>query len=169
MRWCRELGLATRASFSLGHPGETVAAARATNRFIRRHARSMTFIGYNPGVRIYPGTRVERYAREQGLMPAGFDWAAPYENAANERLFKLKDNVPLLLQPQLGVEELRRLRLEFFWGWLLAPRYIYTKVRRALRMREAGRLWRGFLRGLGVKGIPDEDRVKGVRLGTPPA
>jgi anaerobic magnesium-protoporphyrin IX monomethyl ester cyclase len=167
MKWCRELGLATRASFSLGHPGETLAQARKTNRFIRRYARYMTFRGYNPGVRVYPGTAVEAYARDNGLLPDGFDWAAPYENVENEKLFKLKDNVPLLLQPQLGVRELRRLRLGFFWGWLLAPRYVWTKVWRAVRVGEVGRLWRSFLRGLGFSVRREEDRVRDVLLGAP--
>jgi hypothetical protein len=125
----------------------------------------MTFRGYNPGIRIYPGTRVEAYARERGLMPPGFDWAAPYENAANEKLFKLRDNVPLLLQPQLGVRELRRLRLYFLLGYLLTPRYILTKAIRAVRVGEVGRLWRGFLRGLGFKVRREEDRVRDVPLG----
>ena len=167
MRWCRELGLATRASFSLGHAGETGAQARETNRFIRRHRRYITFCGYNPGIRVYPGTAVEVYARDNDLLPDGFDWAAPYENAENEKLFKLKDNVPLLLQPQLGVRELRRLRLGFFWGWLLSPRFVWTKVRRAVRLGEMRRLWRSLLRGLGFKLKREEDRLRDVLLGTP--
>ncbi|HUU57083.1 MAG TPA: radical SAM protein [bacterium] len=165
MKWCRELGLATRASFSLGHPGETYEQAKKTNKFARKYARYMTFRGYNPGVRIYPGTRVEGYAREHGLMPSGFDWAAPYENAENEKLFKLKDNVPLLLQPQLGVRELRRLRLRFLLGYMLTPRYILTKAVRAVRVGEVRRLWRGLLRGLGFKVRREEDRVRDVPLG----
>jgi magnesium-protoporphyrin IX monomethyl ester (oxidative) cyclase len=165
MKWCRELGLATRASFSLGHPGETAAQARKTNRFIRRYARYMTFRGYNPGVRVYPGTAVETYARENDLLPEGFDWVAPYENVENEKLFKLKDNVPLLLQPQLGVRELRRLRLGFFWGWLLSPRFVWTKLSRAVRLGEMRRLGRSFLRGLGFKLRREEDRIRDVPLG----
>ncbi|MEE9457032.1 MAG: radical SAM protein, partial [bacterium] len=86
MKWAGELGLYTKVSFSLGHPGETYEQAKKTNKFARKYARYMTFRGYNPGVRIYPGTRVEAYAREHGLMPAGFDWAAPYENEENEKL-----------------------------------------------------------------------------------
>jgi len=167
MKWCRKLGLATRASFSLGHPGETYEQAKKTNRFARKYGRYMTFRGYNPGVRIYPGTRVEAYAREHDLLPPGFDWAAPYENVENEKLFKLKDNVPLLLQPQLGLRELRRLRLGFFWGCLLTPRYLLTKAVRAVRVGEVGRLWRGFLRGLGFKVRREEDRLRDVPLGAP--
>lgn len=165
MRWAEELGLYTKVSFSLGHPGETYEQAKKTNKFARAYARYMTFRGYNPGVRIYPGTRVEAYARERGLMPAGFDWAAPYENKENEKLFKLEDNVPLLLQPQMGVRELRRLRLRFLLGYVLTPRYILTKAVRAVRVGEVRRLWRGFLRGLGVRVRREEDRVRDVPLG----
>lgn len=164
MKWADELGLYTKVSFSLGHPGETYEQAKETNKFARTYARYMTFRGYNPGVRIYPGTRVEAYAREHGLMPPGFDWAAPYENEENEKLFKLRDNVPLLLQPQMGVKELRRLRTRFLWGYLLTPGYVLTKAVRAVRVGEVARLWRGFLRGLGFK-VRREDRVRSVRLG----
>jgi len=169
MKWAEELGLYTKVSFSLGHPAETYEQAKKTNKFARAYAGYMTFRGYNPGVRIYPGTRVEAYAREHGLMPPGFDWAAPYENAENEKLFKLKDNVPLLLQPQLGVRELRRLRLRFLLGYVLTPGYIFTKGVRAVRVGEVRRLWRGFLRGLGFKVRREEDRVRDVPLGAPSA
>ncbi len=167
MKWADELGLYTKVSFSLGHPGETYEQAKKTNRFARTYARYMTFRGYNPGVRVYPGTPVAAYAREHGLMPAGFDWAAPYENKENEQLFKLKDNVPLLLQPQLGVRELRRLRLRFLSGYVLTPRYVLTKAVRAFRVGEVRRLWRGLLRGLGFKVKREEDRVRDVPLGAP--
>jgi anaerobic magnesium-protoporphyrin IX monomethyl ester cyclase len=165
MKWAEELGLYTKVSFSLGHPGETFEQAKKTNKFARTYARYMTFRGYNPGIRIYPGTRVEGYARDHGLLPPGFDWAAPYENAENEKLFKLRDNVPLLLQPQLGVRELRRLRLRFLLGYILTPRYILTKAVRAVRVGEVRRLWRGLLRGLGFKLRREEDRVRDVPLG----
>ena len=165
MKWADELGLYTKVSFSLGHPGETYEQAKKTNKFARKYARYMTFRGYNPGIRVYPGTGVEAYAREHGLMPAGFDWAAPYENVENEKLFKLKDNVPLLLQPQMGVRELRRLRLRFLLGYILTPRYILTKAVRAVRVGEVRRLWRGLLRGLGVKVRREEDRIRDVPLG----
>lgn len=168
MKWCKELGLYTRVSFSLGHAGETFAEARATNRFIRRHRRYMTFIGYNPGVRIYPGTAVEAYARAHNLLPPGFDWATPYENLENPKLFKLKDNVPILIQPQLGVKELARLRRGFLLGWLLAPDYVARKIIRALRTGDVGRLVRAFLRGLGFK-VGEEDRVRVIKVGPPAA
>lgn len=167
MRWAEELGLYTKVSFSLGHPAETYEQAKKTNKFARTYARFMTFRGYNPGVRIYPGTQVEAYAKERGLLPPGFDWAAPYENVENEKLFKLKDNVPLLLQPQLGVRELRRLRLRFLLGYMLTPRYVLTKAVRAVRVGEVRRLWRGLLRGLGFKVKREEDRVRDVPLGAP--
>jgi hypothetical protein len=108
---------------------------------------------------------VETYARDNGLLPEGFDWTALYENAENEQLFKLRDNVPVLLQPQLGLKELRRLRFGFFWGWLLSPRFVWTKLLRAVRLGEMQRLWRSFLRGLGFKVRREEDRVRDVPLG----
>ena len=108
----------------------------------------MTLVGYGPAVRVYPGTRVEEYARENDLLPPGFRWFAPYENRDNLRLFRPVDNIPILLQPQMGIRELRRLRIKYILSRVFSPGFIFFKFRLLLRNREL----RKFA-ALGLKGI----------------
>ena len=154
LRWAQELGLLTKAFFTLGHPGEAFAEARATNRFIRHNRRRIRLIAYHAGVRIYPGTAVETYAREHNLLPPGFRWSAPYRNLTNRRLFRPVDMIPLLLQPQLGIRELRRVRLAFILMRICSPRFIAGKLRMILRTRTLGAYLRILTGGAHVRPGP---------------
>jgi len=148
LRWCAELGLLTKVFFTLGHPGETYAEARETNRFIRRHRRHIRLVGYHAGVKIYPGTYVEEFARERGLLAPGFRWSAPYVNYDQRSLFRPPDNIPILLQPGLGLRELRRLRLGFILGRLASPRFLAEKLGRIFRAGALGAYARILARGV---------------------
>ena len=132
LRWSQELGLLTKVFFTVGHPGETVEEAQMTNRFIWKNRRTIRLAAYHAGLRIYPGTYMERYAQENDLLPAGFRWSAPYQNLANRRLLRSVDNVPILLQPGLQLEDLRRLRILFIACRLVSPRYLLEKARSIL-------------------------------------
>ncbi len=135
LRWTSELGLQTKVFFTVGHPGETIEEARSTNRFIWRNRRKIRLAAFQTGIRIYPGTRVGEYAAEHKLMPDGFRWSAPYANTGNRRLFRAVDNIPLLVQPWMGIEDLRKLRVRFILIRLSSPRYVWDKVSTILRRR----------------------------------
>jgi hypothetical protein len=162
-RWTKEIGLLTKVFFTVGHPGETVAEGRMTNRFLRRNGRYIRLAGYHAGVKVYPGTEVERYAVEHDLLPAGFRWSAPYLNKDQQRLFRPVDNIPILLQPGLGVRELRRLRVGFILDRLRSPRFIAEKTARVLRGRTLGgiakQIAHGF-RGQSGSGKPTTPAAK---------
>jgi radical SAM superfamily enzyme YgiQ (UPF0313 family) len=147
-RWAKELGLLTKVFFTVGHPGETVAEGRMTNRFLRRNRRYIRLAGYHAGVKVYPGTEVERYAVEHDLLPAGFRWSAPYLNKDQQRLFRPADNIPILLQPGLGIRELRRLRIGFILDRLGSARFIADKTARVWRGRTLGGIAKQIARGL---------------------
>lgn len=131
--WTRSLGLLTKVFFTLGHPGETLREAKETNGFYWRHRRSVRLAAYQAGIKIYPGTPVHAYAERHGLLPSGFRWSAPFVNTLNRRLYRSTDNVPLLTQPGLGIEDLRRLRQQFILMRLSSPRFVWEKVRSILR------------------------------------
>jgi anaerobic magnesium-protoporphyrin IX monomethyl ester cyclase len=147
LEMARRLGIRSKAFFTVGHIGETYEMGRKTLGFIRRNRGRITTVGYNPSIRIYPGTKVEDYAQELGLMPAGFSWSLPYENRDNVRLYRPVDNIPILLQPQMGLRELRKLRNRYIRGRLLSPRFWVWKLGLLIRHRELGKYV-----GLGVKG-----------------
>lgn len=145
---CHEMGIRTKAFFTVGHIGETLEAGRRTIDFIKRNRKHITLIGYNPGIRIYPGTQVEDYAREHDLFPAGFRWSHPYENRDCLKLYLPVDNVPLLLQPQMGIQELRKLRQRYILSRIYSLEFWTFKLRLLLKHRELMKYVTTGIRGL---------------------
>lgn len=150
---CAELGIRTKVFFSLGHIGETPADAEETFRFIERNRGKISMLACGAGVRIYPGTYLERYARDHRLLPAGFAWSDDYHDP---KLVDLSQDpgVPVLVQPGLGHEELAAFRLRIIgerlrgwrgllrvFGWL-GRRSSYLKLGHAVRLL-GRRLFRG--------------------------
>jgi anaerobic magnesium-protoporphyrin IX monomethyl ester cyclase len=107
LRWCKELGIKSVVFFSFGHPDEEWRDARETLRFIDRNYHLINGVA-SPifGIRIYPGTPLEGYARSRGLLPKDFSWAAPYRDLRAGPIET--HHVPILLQPRFGLEELQR-------------------------------------------------------------
>jgi anaerobic magnesium-protoporphyrin IX monomethyl ester cyclase len=70
--WCRELEIIPNAFFIFSHPTETWDEAQETIRLIERYKdvveASVAIL------HVYPGTPLERTAREIGLLPADFSW-----------------------------------------------------------------------------------------------
>ena len=144
----KRLGIRTKVFFTLGHIGETYEMGKKTIRFIRHNQKRITTVGYNPAIRIYPGTLVEEYSWANNLMPTDFHWSTPFENRDNLQLYRPVDNIPILLQPAMGLTELRRLRNRYIRGRLLSPRFWLYKLGLLLRHGEIGK----YLR-LGVKSL----------------
>jgi anaerobic magnesium-protoporphyrin IX monomethyl ester cyclase len=134
---CRDVGLKTKVFFSFGHIGETMADVEKTFSFIDTHEQLITTVASGAGVRIYPGTYLETYARDNGLLPADFQWSKPYDDRRLESILQTPC-VPLLIQPQLGFDELEKIALR-----------IYSR-------RFSG--WQGFKRG--ITKITDKDKLK---------
>jgi anaerobic magnesium-protoporphyrin IX monomethyl ester cyclase len=134
---CRDVGLKTKVFFSFGHIGETMADVEKTFSFIDTHRQLITTVASGAGVRIYPGTYLETYARAHGLLPSDFKWSTSYDD---KRLGAILQTpcVPVLIQPQLGFDELEKIALR-----------IYSR-------RFSG--WQGLKRG--ITKITDKDKLK---------
>jgi anaerobic magnesium-protoporphyrin IX monomethyl ester cyclase len=135
--WCAEIGLKTKVFFSFGHIRETMEDVNRTFGFIDKNDGKITTVASGAGVRIYPGTYLEKYAMENGYLPDDFKWSLPYDDKRLEAILQTR-SVPLLLQPQLGFAELEKIALR-----------IYKK-------RFSG--WQGFKRGLNK--ITDKAKLK---------
>jgi len=59
--------------FMMGGPGETRETVEETLQFARRQIRAEDPAYFTIGIRIYPGTPLERLARTQGLLPESAD------------------------------------------------------------------------------------------------
>ncbi len=134
---CTRVGIKTKIFFSFGHIGETMDNVKKTFAFIEKHEDKIATVASGAGVRIYPGTYLEDYARKNDLLPKDFEWSLPYDDKRLESIFQARC-VPVLVQPQLGFDELEAIALQ-----------IYSR-------RFSG--WKGLK--LGMKKITDKEKLK---------
>ncbi len=138
-RWCDELGIQKNPGYIIGFPGETEEQARETVRFMGEIGgqASLSFL------RIYPGTAIERIARETGIISPGFSWS-DREMRGGTSVGAAHGNSPLFLDT-LSWQAMSRLSVE----WAARERIpLWRKIPRALL---AVRSWRE-LRLLAVTG-----------------
>ncbi len=133
---CTCVGVRTKVFFSFGHIGETMDDAKKTFQFIERHKDKIATVAMGAGVRIYPGTYLEDYARKNGLLPVHFEWSTPYDDEHLRAILQTRC-VPILIQRQLGYQELEEIALK-----------IYSQ-------RFGG--WKGFKRGMGK--VTDAEKI----------
>lgn len=70
--WCRELDIIPNAFFIFSHPTETWLEAQETIRIIEEYQdRVEASVAI---LHVYPGTPLEKMAREMGVLPPGFSW-----------------------------------------------------------------------------------------------
>lgn len=94
VNWCNELNIVPNAFFIFSHPTETWEEAQETIRIIelyRGKIESSIAI-----LHIYPGTPLEKTAREQGLLPADFTWTKRHSSKVTT-LPTAQGDVPLYL------------------------------------------------------------------------
>ncbi|OGC43713.1 hypothetical protein A2Y85_00185 [candidate division WOR-3 bacterium RBG_13_43_14] len=113
LRTCRSVGLKTKVFFSFGHIGETMEEVDSTFRFIDRNRELINIVASGAGVRIYPGTELEGIARKEGFLPAGFEWSKPFNEPRYENILQSPNN-PLLIQPNMGLNELEDIALSIY-------------------------------------------------------
>ncbi|MCD4654536.1 radical SAM protein, partial [bacterium] len=91
--WCKELDVIANPFFIISHPTETWEEAQKTVSMIqtfneKAHA-SMAFL------HVYPGTDLEKTARENGTLPENFKWYQ--ERSDIKTLASAQGNVPIFL------------------------------------------------------------------------
>jgi magnesium-protoporphyrin IX monomethyl ester (oxidative) cyclase len=85
--WCKQIGMLFVGGYIISFPDETLDDMYNTVEHMKK-------IGGRSGLnilRIYPGTRIEKIARERGVLPKGFSWG--------ERKWTYKNALPALSGP----------------------------------------------------------------------
>ncbi len=72
VEWCRELGIVPNTFFIFSHPTETWEEAQETIEIIEQYKDRIE--GSIAILHIYPGTPLEKLAKEQGILPPDFSW-----------------------------------------------------------------------------------------------
>ncbi len=138
--WLKELGIHSLAFFTYGHIGETAEDAAVTMAFVEKLRPKVTYIGGGVGIRIYPGTQVERHAVAEGLLPDDFhSWAEPFNDPQN-RFLDSPTDIPLLLQPQMQREDLMKIREQVLLKKMFSPRAVWEKLTEIRSPREVVKL-----------------------------
>ena len=78
VQWCFELGIVPNVFFIFSHPTETWAEAQETIGIIERYKDKIE--GTISILHIYPGTPLEKLAREAGFLPKDFTWTKKYRS-----------------------------------------------------------------------------------------
>ena len=142
--WAREAGLPILWSFLLGGPGETDDTVRETIAFMDRALGPRDRILCTVGLRVYPGTPLEKIAEDDGVLPAASDPLEPRfylsPQTSLSRLLDLIERAPrraqiihlhALQQPLIAwglrVHSTLHLRMP---PWSAVP--LYNRLRRAL-------------------------------------
>ncbi len=114
VRMVQEAGIAVRAAFMFGNPGETMASMRRTIDFAKDLDPDIAVFNITTP---YPGTELFSWARRNGYLRA-FDW--------ND--YDLANTVMEL--PTVSVEEINRMYKVAYREFFFRPRYLLRRLAR---------------------------------------
>ncbi len=78
VEWCQELDVIPNAFFIFSHPTETWEEAQETIHIIEQYKDRIE--GSIAILHIYPGTPLEKLAREEGILPKDFTWTKKHHS-----------------------------------------------------------------------------------------
>ena len=126
IEWTHSLGIAQKVFFTLGHIEETRDDVEKTLAFIQRNLNRITLPSIGTGIRIYPGTEVEKYALANGYLPE-FSWSKPYDERTNP-LLNAARNIPVLIQPQMSLSDLWEFKRRALRIQATNPRFVWRRM-----------------------------------------
>jgi radical SAM superfamily enzyme YgiQ (UPF0313 family) len=106
-KWLDELGIIKNAFFIVSFPEETLEDANMTLTLMKEldGEPSLSFL------KVYPGTEIERIAREKGVIPADFSWSQESSSAIFS-IPAIQGNVPLFID-KLNWDELTEIAMKW--------------------------------------------------------
>jgi radical SAM superfamily enzyme YgiQ (UPF0313 family) len=119
-KWLDELGIIKNAFFIVSFPEETLEDANMTLAL-------MNELGGEPSLsflKVYPGTEIERIAKEKGVIPADFSWSKE-SNSAIFSIPAIQGNVPLFID-KLNLEELTEIAIT--WTEMRKDYSIFSRI-----------------------------------------
>lgn len=128
IEWCHELNIKTKAFFTFGHLDETYDDCLRTLKLMKTYKGKIDFFATTVGMRIYPGTPLEKTIRDKNLFPKNFSWAKYHPGIRNWLLLE-PTNIFILSQKQLPLWRLTKILLKLFrQNTILSPHYIKKMI-----------------------------------------
>ncbi len=132
IRWCQELDIVPNVFFIFSHPTETWEEAQETIHLIEQYKNSIE--ASIAILHIYPGTPLEKTAREKGVLPEDFSWAKKYRKAIIT-LPTAQGDVPLF-KDKLTWAQISELL--FRWSFSGGTFSVYRKIPRVISNIRSG-------------------------------
>jgi len=105
LSWTKKLNIKTKVFFIFGHLGQTFQSCLNDVKYIRKNRSNIDFYSTTIGIRIYPGTLLEKRAKGNKLIPENFSWAKFKPSKWNYLIYELDDQF-VLFQKQLNCVKL---------------------------------------------------------------
>ncbi len=124
LSWCRDLDIKTKVFFTFGHLGQTYNDCVRDLSYIRKKRTDIDFYATTIGIRVYPGTALEKQLKKHHVLPKKFSWARFVPPLKNLILLEPSD-VLLLEQANLSFFRLFTLIVRLcMQGTILSTNYI---------------------------------------------
>ena len=137
-RICREQDISYCFSLLLGGPGETRDTLEET--LVRVGELQPTAVIGMTGIRVFPGTRLAQIAREEGLLPAGWNPLEPFfylspkvRDHLEGRLLDFSEAHPNWIFPGLGIDRLPGEAAKMHRLGLKGPLWTYLRPKKRRR------------------------------------
>ena len=108
--WSKNLGIKTKVFFIFGHLKQTYQSCINDVAYIKKNQQKIDFYATTVGMRIYPGTAMEKKVKEAHLMAKNFSWAKFKPSKWNYLLYEFDDQF-ILNQKQLDYKKLFKIIL----------------------------------------------------------
>ncbi|MDO9578548.1 MAG: radical SAM protein, partial [Candidatus Cloacimonadales bacterium] len=108
LSWCRKLQIKTKVFFTFGHLGQSYQSCLNDANYIKQNKDKIDFFATTVGIRVYPGTQLEKKAIAAGIIPTDFSWVKFKPSPWRHLLFEFEDQL-LLTQKHLGFYRLSKI------------------------------------------------------------
>lgn len=129
-------GIKLKIFFMHSLPGETYQDIKKTVFLSRYVKHELGVEETTQGITIiYPGTNLEKLAKQSGILPENFSWSLPFEETRSYPPLDTCRNMPIFEQPDLSYEQVfkyvRRAKIEYYLrhpGQFLATAWKYRRT-----------------------------------------
>lgn len=128
LQWCRSLEIKTKVFFTFGHLNQSRQECFDDIAYMKKRKEEIDFFATTVGLRIYPGTALEKAVSKEGLLDSDFSWANYNPPLSNLMLLEFGD-VLILRQKHLGISFLSSLIIRLLsQKTVLSPDYIFNII-----------------------------------------
>lgn len=121
---CGELEIKRKAFFTYGLPGDTTETIDQTYYFRNKLDAEIKPISV---ILVYPGTKVEHIAMNNGCLPKDFSWSKNFFESYH-MIFATPSTIPVFSQPHLSKKQLAQIHIKYN----VETKPIITRLKKAL-------------------------------------